>query len=104
MLFRSPFEFHPIDFAKGEHKAPAFLQRQPFGQVPYLDDDGFILFESRAMARYIALKYRGQGTQGLIPDVADLHKNALFEQAASIEQSNFDMYASAIAAEKVFKP
>jgi glutathione S-transferase len=42
---------------QGEHKSPAFLEKQPFGQVPYLDDDGFILFESRAMARYIAMKY-----------------------------------------------
>lgn len=31
-----PFEFIPIDFAKGEHKSPDFLQKQPFGQVPVL--------------------------------------------------------------------
>jgi glutathione S-transferase len=31
-----PFELHVIDFTKGEHKAPAFLEKQPFGQVPYL--------------------------------------------------------------------
>lgn len=29
-----PFEFIPIDLAKGEQKAPEFLARQPFGQVP----------------------------------------------------------------------
>ena len=31
-----PFEFHQIDFSKQEHKSPGFLEKQPFGQVPYL--------------------------------------------------------------------
>ena len=66
-----PYEFKVVDGSKGEHKTEAFLQKQPFGQVPYIDDDGFILYESRAIARYIAAKYRNQGTP-LIPDPSDL--------------------------------
>ena len=97
-----PFELVTIDFAKGEHKAPAFLAVQPFGQVPYIDDDGFKLFESRAIARYLALKYGGVGK--IIPDPKDLQKTALFEQGASVEQSNFDPAASALAFENIFKP
>lgn len=31
-----PFEFITVDIAKGEHKSPDFLVKQPFGQVPYL--------------------------------------------------------------------
>ena len=31
-----PFEFHPIDFAGGQHKSPEFLKHQPFGQIPYI--------------------------------------------------------------------
>ena len=93
-----PHELVVIDFAKGEHKAPAFLAVQPFGQVPYIDDDGFILYESRAIARYVAAKYRAQGTP-LLPDPADLQKTALFEQAVSIENSNFDAFASGLAYE-----
>lgn len=31
-----PFKFTKIDFTKGEHKAPRFLTKQPFGQVPYM--------------------------------------------------------------------
>ncbi|KAI0709643.1 glutathione S-transferase [Cerioporus squamosus] len=97
-----PFEFVNVDYAKGEYKSPAHLAVQPFGQVPYLDDDGFKFYESRAIARYIALKYGGIGK--LIPDPADLKKTALFEQAASVEQSNFDVFAYSLAYENLFKP
>ncbi|CAA7269449.1 unnamed protein product [Cyclocybe aegerita] len=97
-----PFEFHPIDFSKGEHKAPEFVKHQPFGQVPYIDDDGFILYESRAICQYIAAKYPDQGTKGLLP--TELKAAALFQQASSVEMSNFDDNASKLVFEKVFKP
>ncbi|KAH9913902.1 glutathione S-transferase C-terminal-like protein [Epithele typhae] len=74
-----PYEFVAIDLTKGEHKAPDFTAVQPFGQVPYIDDDGFVLFESRAICRYLALKYGGV-EKGLIP------------AAASIELTNFDVF------------
>ncbi|KZP02985.1 thioredoxin-like protein [Athelia psychrophila] len=96
-----PFEFIAIDFRKGEHKAPDFVAKQPFGQVPFIDDDGFILYESRAIGRYIATKYASQGP-ALIP-LGDLKANALFEQAASSEQANFDAVAHVLSYEKWFK-
>ncbi|KAH7883395.1 glutathione S-transferase [Phlebopus sp. FC_14] len=96
-----PYELIPIDLQKGEHKAPSFVEKQPFGQVPYIDDDGFILYESRAISRYLIKKYPNQGTQGLIP--TDPKAEALFEQAASIEVTNFNTFAAPIAFEKVFK-
>ncbi|KAH8798028.1 glutathione S-transferase [Flagelloscypha sp. PMI_526] len=96
-----PFEFISVDTMKGEHKTPEFLKNQPFGQVPYIDDDGFILYESRAITRYICEKYPSQGTQ-LIP--AGLKEKALFEQAASNETFNFDPFCSAAVSEAVFKP
>ncbi|KAJ7215773.1 glutathione S-transferase [Mycena haematopus] len=96
-----PFEFVPIDRAKAEHKSAAYLEKQPFGQVPYIDDEGFILYESRAICRYIADKYANQGTP-LVP--TDTKGKALFEQAASIEYSNFDPSSSKAVAEILFKP
>ncbi|KAF8645498.1 hypothetical protein AX16_007783 [Volvariella volvacea WC 439] len=96
-----PFELVPINIAAAEHKTPEHLEKQPFGQVPYIDDDGFILYESRAICRYICEKYADQGTP-LIPK--DLKARALFEQAASIESFNFDPYASGMAVERIFKP
>lgn len=67
--FDVPYELVHIELSTGEHKAPAYIEKQPFGQIPYIDDDGFILFESRAIARYIAIKHaKGklipQGPQG----------------------------------------
>ncbi|KAF5374480.1 hypothetical protein D9615_009067 [Tricholomella constricta] len=96
-----PFELVEVNLMKGEHKSPAFVAKQPFGQIPYIDDDGFILYESRAICRYLEAKYPNQGTK-LIPD--DIKGKALFEQAASVEASNFDAYAAKAVAEVIFKP
>jgi glutathione S-transferase len=79
----TPYELTVVDFAKGEHKQEPHLTRQPFGQVPAIDDDGFKLFESRAIARYINQKARGP----LVP--TDLQEFARMEQWISIETSDF---------------
>ena len=92
------YEFIVVDILKGEQHDPEYKKIQPFGQIPYIDDDGFVLFESRAICRYIALKYGGIGK--LIPDQSDLQKTAFFERAASIELTNYDPYVSTIASEK----
>ncbi|KAJ3560689.1 hypothetical protein NP233_g10674 [Leucocoprinus birnbaumii] len=94
-----PFQFINVDLSKAEHKAADFKAKQPFGQVPYIDDEGFTLYESRAICRYLDAKYT-TGTK-LVPQ--DLKARALFEQAASIEQSNFDSIAAPLAWEKVIK-
>ncbi|KIM70471.1 hypothetical protein SCLCIDRAFT_12439 [Scleroderma citrinum Foug A] len=96
-----PYELIDVAVYKGEHKTPAFKEFQPFGQVPYIDDDGFILYESRAICRYLVKKYEAQGTQGLIPK--DPQGEAFFEQAVSIESSNFYPFALGISVEKIIK-
>jgi len=92
-----PHENVHVELVKGEHKAPGYMKNQPFGQVPYLDDDGFILYESRAICRYLVTKCKSP----LIP--SDLKKNALFEQAASIEYSSFQPHAAEAAYEVLYK-
>ncbi len=64
------------------------------------DEDGFKLFESRAIARYAVAKY-GKNS-GLVP--AEVKAGAFFEQAASVELAYFDKPASSIALERIFKP
>ncbi|KAG2364574.1 glutathione S-transferase [Suillus spraguei] len=96
-----PYELVNVEVYKGEHKTPAFKEFQPFGQVPYIDDDGFIIYESRAICRYIAKKYASQGTPDLVP--RDPKAEAIFEQAVSIETSNFYPFVLGITAEKIIK-
>lgn len=48
-----------IDLHAGEHKSPEFLKLNPNGQVPVLDDDGFILYESLAINLYLVKKQGG---------------------------------------------
>lgn len=79
------------------------MAMQPFGQVPVLEDDGFFVYESRAICKYIERKYKGQGTL-LMPEETDLKGYALFEQACSVELCHFDPPAARIALEKIFKP
>ena len=74
-----PYEQTILNFAAGEHKSPDYVKLMPFGKVPTIDDDGFILYESRAIVKYLALKYKNQGTN-LMPDPRDLKEYALFEK------------------------
>lgn len=93
---KTPFELVLVDFAKGEHKQPAHLARQPFGQVPALDDDGFEMYESRAMARYIDGKCGGPLTP------KDARARAAMEQWISIETSNYAGHAMKFVYQYVF--
>jgi glutathione S-transferase len=79
----TPYELVTIDFATGEHKKQPHLSRQPFGRVPTLDDDGFTMYESRAMCHYINDKAGGK----LVP--SDARARAVMEQWISIEYSYF---------------
>ncbi|NMZ43373.1 glutathione S-transferase [Pseudomonas oryzihabitans] len=49
-------EMVEVDLAAGEHRTPAFLALNPFGQVPVLEDDGVIVADSNAILVYLAKK------------------------------------------------
>lgn len=80
---QTPYEFELVDLMKGEHKQAAYTSRQPFGQVPAIEDDGFRMFESRAICRYLDAKYEGKLTP------KELKAKAEMEQWISVETSNF---------------
>lgn len=46
-----------VDLMQGEQKRPEFLALNPFGQVPVIDDDGFVLADSNAILVYLAKRY-----------------------------------------------
>ena len=54
-------------------RVPEFLALNPNAQVPVIVDDGFVLYESNAILRYLAAKHRA-----LIPDT--LQGRALVDQ------------------------
>jgi glutathione S-transferase len=56
-LLGLPHELVDVDLMKGAHKAPGFVALNPFGQVPVLDDDGTIVFDSNAILVYLATRY-----------------------------------------------
>jgi glutathione S-transferase len=92
-------QFVLVDLMKGEHKQPAHLARQPFGVIPALEDDGNMLYESRAIMRYLDRKLPGTS---LTP--TDPRAYGLMEQYISVEQSYFSPAAMKVIMERLFKP
>ncbi len=51
------YESVPIDTEKREQKRPEFLKLNPRGQIPVLEDDGLVLWDSQAILVYLASLY-----------------------------------------------
>src|SRR5438046_9517223 len=84
------FERINVDLTKGEQKNPDYLNIHPFGQVPALDDEGFVLYDSTVINEYLEDEYRyppfmpdgaeGGERTGLLEDHRDIHVIAPFVQ------------------------
>ena len=82
------FERVPIDLSKKEQKNPDYLKIHPFGQVPALDDEGFIVYDSTIINEYLEDEYpypsllpkdsEGRARARLMEDFRDSHFNPLF--------------------------
>ncbi|KAK0121100.1 hypothetical protein ONS96_011282 [Cadophora gregata f. sp. sojae] len=76
------------------------MNRHPWGKIPALtSSDGFTLYESRAICKYLATKY----SFALLPSASDVEATALFDQAQSVETLYFAEPAGRIAFEKFAK-
>jgi glutathione S-transferase len=51
-------------------KEPEHLARQPFGRVPVLDHDGFVLYETQAILRYVDQAFPGPQFEPATPQEA----------------------------------
>lgn len=69
------FEIVEINVMGGENNSEDYLTINPNAKIPALDDDGFILWESRAITSYLASK---KPEAGLYPD--DIATRAIVDQ------------------------
>lgn len=92
-----------IDLGKGEQKNPEYMKKAIWGVVPLLEtaDGSWSLYESRAICRFLATKYK-DANPTLLGRTAEEY--ALIEQWMSVEASNFDTSAGSLVGELVFKP
>jgi len=72
-----PYRFLPV--APGTFQSPQHLARHPFGRVPVLEHDGFILYETQAILRYLD---RVRPVPALTP--ADAKRAARMDQVMNI--------------------
>ena len=82
------FERIQIDLGKKEQKNPDYLKIHPFGQVPALDDEGFIVYDSTIINEYLEDEYpepplfpkdsEGRATARLLEDLRDNYFNPPF--------------------------
>src|SRR5438552_6124184 len=59
-MLKVPYEKVILDSKNKEHKQPPYLAINPRGQVPALEDDGRIFWDSTACLVYIARKHGGE--------------------------------------------
>ena len=74
---------------QGEQKEAPHRARQPFGQVPTLEDGELTLFESGAIVQYVAERFGG-----LLPDERDARARAIewmFAALNSVEPAIMDL-------------
>ncbi len=57
------YDLHDVDMIAGAHKEPAHLARHPFGKIPAFEHEGFLLYETCAITRYIDEAFQGPRLQ-----------------------------------------
>jgi glutathione S-transferase len=73
----APYRFAPV--APGTMRSPEYLARHPFGRVPVLQHDGFVIYETQAILRYLD---RVLPTPALTP--ADPKRAARMDQVMNV--------------------
>jgi glutathione S-transferase len=93
------FERILVDLGKKEQKAPEYLKIHPYGQVPALDDDGFIVYDSTIINEYLEDEYP---YPALLP--ADSEGKARARMLEDLRDNFFNPYFVEIIHEIRFKP
>ncbi|KAK9139387.1 hypothetical protein Scep_009068 [Stephania cephalantha] len=96
------YELVPVNLGAGEHKQPSFLSKNPFGQIPALEDGDLTLFESRSITRYLATKYSDKGSDLL--RLNNLKEAAIVNTWVEVESQHFNPAISPIFYQRVIVP
>ncbi len=92
------YEYLKVDLRAGENRKSEFLKLHPAGKVPVIDDDGFILFESNTIIRYLADK----NNSALYPK--GLIQRALVDQWIDFGSMHVGGALSKVVYNRVFAP
>lgn len=94
------YQLVEIDIMQGAHKAPDYLARHPFGRVPAFEHDGFALYETSAITRYLDAVLTGPSLTPTDP------KNAARMQQviAVVDAYAYGAMISAIVIQRVVMP
>src|SRR5436309_4013186 len=57
------YELREVAMLEGAHKQPEHLPRHPFGRIPAFEHDGFALYETAAITRYVDEAFDGPALQ-----------------------------------------
>jgi len=87
-----------INLREGEQKQEWFLKINPVGKIPAMDDNGFHLFESNAICRYLAEKQNSP----LYPK--DLKQRAAIEQWIDFITLHIGVHCSTVGFSRIFAP
>ncbi|XP_068305995.1 glutathione S-transferase F13-like [Pyrus communis] len=96
------FELLPVNLLAGEHKQPHFLAKNPFGQIPVLEDGDLTLFESRAITAYVAEKFKENGVDLIRHN--NLNEAALVKVWTEVESQSFHPAISPIVFQHIIVP
>jgi glutathione S-transferase len=88
-----------VDPRVGETRTVEFLAKNPNGRVPTLEEDGFVLWESPAILKYLAAKHPERGLAG-----TDAKTQALIDQWTCWFVGGLEAAMDALAWEMIVKP
>jgi glutathione S-transferase len=94
-----PHELVAVDMAARKHREQSYLSLNPYGRVPTLDEDGFVLYESTTILTYLEAT---RPTPALAP--SGPRERALVDMHMKLCDLQFTRHAGTIIFPKRFLP
>src|SRR5690349_22824760 len=92
------YDYIVVKLREGEHQKPEFLKINPIGKIPAIEDDGFTLFESNAICRYLADKTKSP----IYPK--GLKERAVVDEWLDFGSMHVNLAVSKVVYSRIFAP